>query len=272
MSVSAPVAPALEAENIVMRFGGVVAVDGISLQVPHGTVVGLIGPNGAGKSTLFAICSGLRRPTAGRVLMDGEDVTRATPQARARRGLSRTFQRPEIFFTMTVREHLEFAYRARVKPQRVFTDLLMAPSRWRTDHQEAERVDELLDALGLSPVQHRRAATLPLGSQRRLEVGRALAGRPKLLLLDEPSSGLDVRETEQLGEVLRTAVERESIALLLVEHDLDLVLGLSRHMYVIDFGKLIFQGSPAQTRSSPLVQAAYLGQELETAALPEMGA
>jgi ABC-type branched-subunit amino acid transport system ATPase component len=265
-------APALEAENIVMRFGGVVAVDDISLQVPHATIVGLIGPNGAGKSTLFAICSGLRRPTAGRVLMDGEDVTGATPQARARRGLSRTFQRPEIFFTMTVREHLEFAYRARMKPRRVFTDLIMAPSRWRVDRQEVERVDELLDALGLSAVEHRRAAALPLGSQRRLEVGRALAGRPKLLLLDEPSSGLDVHETEQLGEVLRNAAERESIALLLVEHDLDLVLGLSRHIYVIDFGKLIFEGTPAQTRSSSTVQAAYLGQELDAAPLPEVGA
>lgn len=256
-------APALEVREVVVHFGGVVALDKVSLAVPTGSIVGLIGPNGAGKSTLFSVCSGLRRPTSGRVLMAGVDVTGASPQARSRRGLARTFQRPEIFFTMTVREHLEFAYRARVAPRRMLTDLLLFPSRWRRDPNETARVDELLDALSLDAVQHRRAATLPLGQQRCLEVGRALAGNPSLLLLDEPSSGLDVNETEQLGQVLRSSVEREGIALLLVEHDLDLVLGLSEHVFVIDFGVRIFDGTPAETRSSAVVQAAYLGKELE---------
>jgi branched-chain amino acid transport system ATP-binding protein len=147
----------------------------------------------------------------------------------------------------------------------------MLPSRWRTDRRETERVDELLDALSLRSVQHRRAAVLPLGHQRRLEVARALVSRPKVLLLDEPSSGLDVRETEQLGEVMENAVEREATALLLVEHDLDLVLGLSQHLYVVDFGKLIFEGSPSEVRNSPVVRAAYLGEQLHAPTATEVG-
>jgi branched-chain amino acid transport system ATP-binding protein len=267
-----PAAAALEVRDVVVRFGGVVAVDHVSLVVPDSAVVGLIGPNGAGKSTLFGVCSGLLRPTSGQVFMDGAEVTAASPQARARAGLARTFQRPEIFFTMTVREHLEFAYRAHMAPRRVLTDLLMFASSWRKDPDESVRVDELLIALSLADVQHRRAATLPLGHQRRLEVGRALASTPKVLLLDEPSSGLDVRETEELRQVLSTSVEREGIALLMVEHDLDLVLGLSQHVYVIDFGKLIHAGSPSETRSSSTVQAAYLGKEFDGSAAPEVTA
>ncbi len=262
------VAPLLEVRDVTMRFGGVVALDGISLTVEPGSVIGLIGPNGAGKSTLFGICSGLRRPTSGRVLIDGEDATSWSPQVRARRGLARTFQRPEIFFTMTVREHLAFAHRARTAPHRVVTDLLTFAAARRPDAAESERVDELLDALGLREVADRRAATLPLGHQRRLEVGRALAGGPRLLLLDEPSSGLDTRETNQLGNVLRSALHREGIALLLVEHDLDLVLGLSERVYTIDFGRLIHEGTPAETRAAPTVQAAYLGVEGVKAAGP----
>ena len=251
--------PALQVRDATLRFGGIVALDEVSLQVPRDTIVGLIGPNGAGKTTLFGVCSGLVRPTSGSVLIDGHDVTRASPQARARRGLARTFQRPEIFFTMTVREHLELAFHARSAPRRVLADVLVPGGRRRADRAAAARVDSLLDALGLGSVQHRRAATLPLGLQRSLEVARGLAGSPKLLLLDEPSSGLDMHETEQLGVALGRAARSEGISLLLVEHDLDLVLGLSDHVYVLDFGELIAEGTPAEVRSSPLVQAAYLG-------------
>ncbi len=257
----ASAAPLLAARDIVVRFGGLVAVDTVSLEVPSRSTVGLVGPNGAGKSTLFAVLSGLLAPNAGQVVFDGADVTRATAQVRARRGLARTFQHPEIFFTMTVREHLTLAYRTRHARHRLITDMLGAPSRWRRDAGEDDRVDGLLDRLGLRGVEHRRAATLPLGLLRRLEVARALAADPKLLLLDEPSSGLDVRETEQLGEVLRAAVETEGLSLLMVEHDLDLVLGLSGHVYVLDFGRLIADGSPAQIRSSRAVQDAYLGTD-----------
>jgi ABC-type branched-subunit amino acid transport system ATPase component len=254
--------PALEARDVTVRYGGVVALDGVSLAVPPGAIVGLIGPNGAGKTTLFGVCSGLIRPARGRVLIDGRDVTRSSTQERARFGLARTFQRPEIFYTLTVREHLELAYIARHERHRVVTDMLLAPSRWRRDPAAAQRVDGLLDSLSLRAVEHRRAAGLPLGLLRSLEVGRALASAPQIVLLDEPSSGLDVRETEQLGAVLQTAVREEGFALLLVEHDLDLVLGLSEHVYVLDFGKQIADGSPSEIRRSQAVQSAYLGVEL----------
>lgn len=254
-------APLLAAREVVVRYGGLVAVDGVSLEVPSRSVVGLVGPNGAGKSTLFAVLSGLLRPQAGTVLFAGADVTRTTAQARARRGLARTFQHPEIFFTMTVREHLLLAYRARHARRRVLTDALLAPSRWRCDAAEDERVEGLLDRLGLRAAEHRRVATLPLGLLRRLEVARALAAEPRLLLLDEPSSGLDVRETAELREVLDAAVKAEGLSLLMVEHDLDLVLGLSERVYVLDFGKLIADGTPAEIRRSRAVQDAYLGTD-----------
>ncbi|WP_018636330.1 ABC transporter ATP-binding protein [Parafrankia elaeagni] len=256
---SAPPAPLLEARDVVVRFGGLVAVDTVSLKVPTRSVVGLVGPNGAGKSTLFAVLSGLQRPQSGQVRLGGVDVTGATAQARARRGLARTFQHPEIFFTLTVREHLLVAYRARHARRRLVTDLLMTPSRWRRDVGEEDRVDSLLDQLELRGVEDRRAAALPLGMLRRLEVARALAAEPTLLLLDEPSSGLDVGETERLGEVLRAAVDSEGLSLLMVEHDLGLVLGLSDHVYVLDFGKLVADGTPAEIRASSVVRDAYLG-------------
>lgn len=253
--------PLLAARDIIVRFGGLVALNGVSLDVPPRSFVGLVGPNGAGKSTLFAVLSGLTRPTAGHVLLDGTDVTAATAQARARLGLARTFQHPEIFFTLTVREHLVLAYRARHARRRVLTDMLLAPSRWRHDPAEDNRVNGLLERLGLRAVENRRAAVLPLGLVRRLEVARALAAEPRVLMLDEPSSGLDIRETRQLADALRTAVDAEGVAVLMVEHDLDLVLGLSQQVYVLDFGELIARGLPAEIRRSSAVHAAYLGTE-----------
>jgi branched-chain amino acid transport system ATP-binding protein len=251
----------LAAHDITVRFGGLLALDQVSIDVPPRSFAGLVGPNGAGKSTLFAVLSGLLRPEAGRVLFDGADLTHHTAQARARRGLGRTFQHPEVFFTLTVREHLVLAYRARHSRRRVVTDMLLAPSRWRRDPSEDARVNALVDILGLGAVQHRRATGLPLGLMRRLEVARALAGEPRLLMLDEPSSGLDILETQQLGDALRAAVEAEGLAVLMVEHDLDLVLGLSQHVYVLDFGRLIADGTPDQVRRSSVVQAAYLGTD-----------
>jgi ABC-type branched-subunit amino acid transport system ATPase component len=262
---SAPSGPfALEVRDIEMRFGGVIAVNGVSLAVPSHAIVGLIGPNGAGKSTLFDVCSGLRRPNSGSVLMDGVDVTNEPPRLRAHRGLGRTFQRTEIFYTMTVRDHLALAYRCRSSRGRVVTDMLLAPSRWRTHSDEDRRVDELLASLGLEEVQHRAAISLPLGLRRSLEVGRALACEPTILLLDEPSSGLNIGETQHLGAALRAAAASEGVALLLVEHDLDLVLGLAQEVYVLDFGTLIFHGTPAEVRKAPSVQSAYLGIDVES--------
>ena len=253
----------LEARGVTMRFGGLVALKDVDLAVPPATIVGLVGPNGAGKSTLFAVMSGLLRPTAGHVLMDGDEVTRSSPQKRAGRGLARTFQHPELFSGLTVREHLVLAHRVRHAKGRIWTDLVTGRGFRRPPTEETERVDGLLDALHLRGIQHRPVAGLPLGMSRLVEIGRALAVDPSVLLLDEPSSGLDVRETEELAATLVRVVADHGVSLLLVEHDVDLVLGMCHYVHVLDFGVKISAGKPEEVRKDPAVRAAYLGEVIE---------
>jgi branched-chain amino acid transport system ATP-binding protein len=251
----------LAAENVTVRFGGLTALRDVSIVVPPATVIGLVGPNGAGKSTLFGVLSGLRRPDAGTVSMDGDDVTKASPQARAHRGLARTFQHPELFQGMTVRDHLVLAHRVRHSPRRILTDLFTFGGFHPAPKSENERVDQLIDELSLGPVVNRPAIGLPLGQARLVEIGRALARDPSILLLDEASSGLDARETAELVTVLRRVVEDRGISLLVVEHDVDLVLGLSSRVTVLDFGVCIADGTPAEIRADKGVRAAYLGED-----------
>ena len=250
-------APRLRAEHICVAFGGLRALDDVSLEVPAGATIGLVGPNGAGKTTLFGVLSGLHRPGDGRVLIDGVDVTRASPQARARRGLARTFQRLELFGELTVREHLVVAHRVRRGRARFITDVLGFGRRPTAEEQEL--VDDLLALLDLVPVADVPAGALPLGTGRLVEVGRALAREPTVLLLDEPSAGLDGNETEQLAAALRRTREERGVALVLVEHNVELVLGLSERVTVLDFGRVIAEGAPSEIRENPEVQAAYLG-------------
>jgi branched-chain amino acid transport system ATP-binding protein len=255
-------APRLSATGITVRFGGVTALDGVDLEVPAASTVGLVGPNGAGKSTLFSVLSGLRRPHAGQVCLDGVDVTKASPQARARRGLARTFQHPELFSGLTVREHVTLAYRLKHSPLRVWTDPLTAGGFRRAGADEQARVDQLLQGLHLDDVAHRLVGGLPLGTARLVEIARALAREPSVLLLDEASSGLDAAETEELAEVLRRVVAERGVSVLMVEHDVDLVLRLSDFVCVLDFGVRIAHGTPAQIRTDAAVRAAYLGKEV----------
>ncbi len=252
----------LECYGVTVRFGGLVAVRDVDLEVPAGAIVGLVGPNGAGKSTLFGVVSGLTRPTSGRVVLEGEDVTGARPQLRAARGLARTFQHPEIFGGLTVRQHLTLAYRVRNAKRRVWLDLLTMGALHPVDAEEKTRVDELIRLLGLEALADSPALGLPLGSSRLVEVGRALATDPTVLLLDEPSSGLDSTETEQFEQTLRRVATERGISVLLVEHDVELVMRLCSTIYVLDFGALIATGTPAQVRANPAVRAAYLGEEL----------
>ncbi|MEU9269071.1 ABC transporter ATP-binding protein [Streptomyces sp. NPDC048251] len=261
--------PMLEARGVTVRFGGLIALNDVDLQVPGQSIVGLVGPNGAGKSTLFAVLSGLLGTTAGSVLMDGHDITRTTPQKRAGRGLARTFQHPELFSSLTVREHVVLAYRMRHARGRIWSDLLTGRGFLRQPAAEGARVDELIEALGLQSIQHRPVAGLPLGSSRLVEVARALAVDPRVLLLDEPSSGLDVRETEELVATLQQVVSDHGVSLLLVEHDVDLVLGMCDVVHVLDFGVKIAAGTPTEIRSDPAVRAAYLGQEIEATHVKE---
>ena len=193
------------------------AVDDVTVAVPQRQLVGLVGPNGAGKSTLFGVLSGLIRPSQGTVLLDGDDVTNASPQVRAERGLARTFQHPEIFGGLTVRQHLVLAHRTRTAKRRIWSDLFTLGSLRPVDPVEKALVDELIDSLGLGPVANRLAVGLPLGVSRRVELGRALATSPTVLLLDEPSSGLDSTETDEFESTLRRIANDHGVSVLIVE-------------------------------------------------------
>jgi ABC-type branched-subunit amino acid transport system ATPase component len=259
LSTSTTAPPALAASDISVRFGGVTALAGVSLTVPSGQIVGLVGPNGAGKTTMFAVLSGLLRPNSGNVFLGGQDVTSSRPQARARMGLARTFQQPELFLGLTVREHLVLAHRVRYARRRLWSDLVTGRALRRADPQETEHVDSLIEMLGITDISSQPVAGLPLGLSRRVELGRALASSPSILLLDEPFSGLDSQESEQVLSGLMRTVNERNVAMLLVEHDVETVLGVSSRVFVLDFGVLIAEGRPEEIRANATVQAAYLG-------------
>ncbi|MGH8982662.1 MAG: ABC transporter ATP-binding protein [Acidimicrobiia bacterium] len=248
----------LDAQAVTVRFGGVVALDAVDFAAEAGRITGLVGPNGAGKTTLFGTLSGLLRPSSGRVVLEATDVTRASPQRRTRLGLARTFQRLELFGEMTVREHLVVAHRVHQRRDRtLLRDLLGFGSRPTPD--EAEVVDSILSLLALEAVADRLVALLPLGTGRIVEIARALATHPRVVLLDEPTSGLDVHETKQVAEALHLVRDERGVAFVVVEHDVELVLQISEAITVLDFGRVIAHGSPADIRASAEVQAAYLG-------------
>ena len=259
--------PVLSATGITVRFGGLTALSDVGLEVPPGAIIGLVGPNGAGKSTLFAVLSGLLRPATGRVFLRGNDVTNASPQLRAREGLARTFQQPELFMGLTVREHLVLAHRVRFARKRLWRDMVDPRSLFPPGAEENERVDQLLELLDLTHVARAAVGALPLGMSRLVEIARALATRPDVVLLDEPLSGLDMRESENLASVFRRVVQNDQrkVSLLMVEHDVATVLSLSSKIFVLDFGELIASGTPSEIRGNAAVRSAYLGDEDGTA-------
>lgn len=248
----------LDAENVMVAFGGLVAVAEVSLSAPLGRLTGLIGPNGAGKTTTFNVCTGLERQGSGTVRLFGEDVSRMGPAARARRGLGRTFQRMQLFDSATVAENVAIGREA-VLAGKGFLHHFASPKSER--HEIAVCAEEAMFRCGLldhanTPVRH-----LSTGLRRLVEVARALAGRPRLLLLDEPSSGLDVAETKELGGILSDEVCHNGAGILLVEHDMSLVTEVCEYIYVLDFGRLIFEGTVNEVLSSDLVKKAYLGSQ-----------
>jgi ABC-type branched-subunit amino acid transport system ATPase component len=254
----------LRVEDLLVRFGGLIAVDGVNLSAPLGRVTGLVGPNGAGKTTTFNACTGLNRPTRGRISLFGDDVTRSSPQARAQRGLGRTFQRMELYDSLPVAENVALGLEARLAGQQPWR-LLVGRRGERADVQQAAAA--AMERCGITGIARRRAADLSTGQRRLVELARAVAGNCRVLLLDEPSSGLDRGETEAFGEVLRGLVRDEGRGLLLVEHDMSLVMNICDYVYVLDFGRPIFEGTAAELAASPIVRAAYLGSD-ETA--PEL--
>ncbi len=246
----------LEARGITKRFAGITALDRVDLDVEHGEMVGLIGPNGAGKTTLFNCLLGMLTPEQGRVLFDGGELSGLPVFERARLGIGRTFQRLELFSGMTVREHFLVAERQRNRSGRLWKDLLNLSAPSADEQDEAERMIELL---GLRAEADSPVESLSLGRGRLVELGRALMTRPKLLLLDEPSSGLDVRETGSLAERLATVQRDHEFAVLLVEHDVEMVSSLVTRLFVLDFGTLIASGPTKTVLGDETVRKAYLG-------------
>jgi branched-chain amino acid transport system ATP-binding protein len=246
----------LEASGVTKTFSGIVALDNVGLDVAEGEKVGLIGPNGAGKTTFFNCLLGLLRPDRGRVVFDGKDLTRIPTHRRARLGIGRTFQRIELFAGMTARDHLLVAERARRGDGALWKDLL---GMGRPKRDELERVQATLDLLGLNADADRPIEALSLGRGRIVEVGRALMTEPRLLLLDEPSSGLDHRETAELADVLRLVNRERGAAILLVEHDVEMVTQLVERVFVLDFGTVIASGPTQEVFADANVRRAYIG-------------
>jgi ABC-type branched-subunit amino acid transport system ATPase component len=252
-------------DGVVVRFGGLVAVSGISLDAPQGRITGLIGPNGAGKTTLFNVVCGFQRPDEGTVSLDGRDISAESPARRARLGLGRTFQRMELFTSLSVRENVALAAEAAYVGDDPLTQLGLAGGGRKVRRATAEIADRLLEETGLDGLADRLAGELSTGQGRLVELARALARQPRLLLLDEPSSGLDVTESSAFGDILARLVRERGLGILMVEHDMSLVLGICDWIYVLDFGRLLMNGTPEDVRSSEAVRAAYLGQQEATA-------
>ncbi|MCU1587101.1 MAG: Sulfate-transporting ATPase [Frankiales bacterium] len=240
----------LEVERLTKRYGGITAVDAVSLQVAPGRVTSLIGPNGAGKTTLFNCLTGVHAVSAGRVLMDGQDITAMPMHRRAQLGIGRTFQQLEVFAGMTVEGNLLVAAESMARHRRHLGTSGRAGAR--------EVTDQVLETIGLTASRRTLAGALPTGTLRLLELGRALCIQPRVLLLDEPGSGLDTHESEVLADILRGVVA-SGIGVLLVEHDVELVMAISERIYVLDFGQLIATGTPAEIADNDDVRRAYLG-------------
>jgi ABC-type branched-subunit amino acid transport system ATPase component/branched-subunit amino acid ABC-type transport system permease component len=248
----------LNVEDIRVRFGGVVAVDSVDMRVSGGQVIGLIGPNGAGKTTTFNAISGLLRPDSGKVRLDGHDLSRLGASSRARHGLGRTFQRMELFDSLTVADNVRLGMEASFAGRNPLDHFLSL--RGRRTHVLA-RADDAMAVCGITHLADTVVGSLSTGQRRLVELARCLAGPFRLLLLDEPSSGLDGAETVRFGEVLSQVARDRSLAILLVEHDMSLVTAICQYIYVLDFGKKIFEGPPPEVLAAPIVRAAYLGDD-----------
>ena len=252
----------LHIDHLTMRFGGVVAVNDLSMDINRGEIVALIGPNGAGKTTAFNMVTGVYTPTEGQISLMGRDITGRRPDEITKLGIARTFQNIRLFSSMTVFENVLTAHHLR-RTSNFFT------ATFRLNAAEEKKAREetaaLLREVGLYELKDEMATSLPYGKQRLLEIARALATKPTVLLLDEPAAGMNPQETEELGAFIKEIKEKFNLTVFLIEHHMNLVMGISDRIYVIDFGKQIAEGTPAEVQNNPAVIAAYLGVDEDDA-------